>query len=330
MIKDTNDKKTVLVLGINGQDGSYVGQHLLAQGYAVIGLGRQENSKWIKDSDHFKYISHNLIDIEGLRSILSIYRPSIIYHMAALHGPSGFKYEEHWSEAHLINTITTHAVLEYLRTTNIGGGLIYLSSSKVFDIDNINIVDELTARKSTCIYTITKNSATDLIGYYRRHHGIRSSVVWTFNHESPRRSCEYFIPKVANILSSALCDRKYTAEVKTLKFWCDWGSASEYMKIVIEIAENSIGEDYILATGESIWAEDVVSQIFGEFDLLHTNHISEQITYSKDYGNRITANISKLKSIVKRTPVIMPSDIIREMVMSKIFNVVAFQPKADL
>ena len=304
-------KKKAIILGVNGQDGSYIGEVLIKKGYYVIGLGRQMKSKWITESSVYKYINLNLVNLEELMLTLKTYKPNIVYHVAAIHGSAGFNYEQYWQETHLVNTQVTHAILEYLRTDKNDGELVYVSSSKVFESYG-EFISENTRRKSDCIYTVTKNAATDLINYYRSRHDVKGSVIWTFNHESERRSDQYFINKLIKSIAMSKSNKSTITHFSNLDFWCDWGSAKEYMKILVNISESHIGQDFIIATGVQHYARDLVSTLFENYDLDYRNHISEE-KVTKNFLRPGNADISKLNKIMNEVPKLNIFDLCNEM-----------------
>lgn len=271
-------RKKCLVLGVNGQDGSYAAERLLSKGYIVSGVGRQFASKWVSDRADYSYFPLDLTNVTAFEDFLMRDRPDRIFHLAATHGSAGFSYEDNWAEAHYVNTLVTHAALEYLRCEMRDGQLVYLSSSKAFGADPPIVTSEASARKSTCIYSTTKNASTDLIHYYRRRHGLNASVIWTFNHDSPRRQGSFFIPQIVNILASSIIDRRHKGTIGSLKFWCDWGHAEEYMTIVTELAERGPADDFVLATGSTLWANDFVAELFSRYGLDARDHIIERNT----------------------------------------------------
>jgi GDPmannose 4,6-dehydratase len=303
--------KKALVLGVNGQDGSFISEVLLKKGYYVVGLGRQIKSKWIPESVFYKYINLNLANLEELIVTLKTHKPNVVYHVAAIHGSAGFNYEMYWQEAHVINTQVTHAILEYMREDNKEGKLVYVSSSKVFESDG-DFINESTRRKSDCIYTVTKNASTDLINYYRTRHDVTGSVIWTFNHESARRSERYFINKLITALAMSKSDKSAITNFSNLDFWCDWGSAKEYMKILVNISESHIGQDFIIATGMQHYARDLVSDLFESHNLDYRKHISEE-NVIKNILRPPHADISKLSNILHEVPKINIFDLCNEM-----------------
>jgi GDPmannose 4,6-dehydratase len=271
-----SNKGLSLILGVNGQDGSYLAESLIARGRSVVGVGRQETSRYVPNSKNFVYRQLDLANIKGFVELLNELLPNKIFHVAAIHGSHGFNYEEKWLEAHSVNTLTVHATLEYLRCIDGDGSLIYLSSSKAFSLPLPALVSETAERKSSCIYSITKNTATDLIHYYRDAHGISASVLWTFNHESERRGEEYFIPRIVNCLASAIENSEHSEEIFTLNFHTDWSDVAELMDISIIASDICSHEDFIFASGETTFSRDLVKSLFAKFGLDYRNHIIEK------------------------------------------------------
>lgn len=292
-----------LVLGVNGQDGSFLAESLLARGWAVHGVGRQAGSRWVEEAPGYRYHALDLNNTEALSTLLRTLRPEFVFHVAAVHGASGFSYEDHWREAHGVNTLAAHAALEYLRKERPDGVMIYASSSKAFGLAMPDVVSESSPRQSTCIYSTTKNAATDLIAYYRQRHGLRASVVWTFNHESARRGDGYFIPRIVDTLARSIVDPGFVGRIGTLQFASDWGDAAEYMDIVADIAEKVPGRDFILATGTTWVARDVVDRLFQRYGLRFAEHLVEQ--QAAPAGNLPLAwhaDLSTLSGALGRTP----------------------------
>ena len=269
--------RRALVFGANGQDGSYLCESLMRSGLLVTGIGRQACFREQGSQPIDRYLQVDLNNLSEVKNVLHQEKPDYIYHTAAVHGASGFNYEEVWESAHRVNTLSAHACLEYIRHKSSKTSFIYLSSSKVFDESQIGTISEKTARKSTCIYSITKNSTGDLVDYYRKKHAINAGVIWLFNHDSPRRSKEYFIPKLAEILIRSLEDDKYIGEVGSLDFWCDWGSAQEYMDLVSKVGLLPEIQDYVLATGHTISGRALANELFSRFNLSYEKHIKSRV-----------------------------------------------------
>jgi GDPmannose 4,6-dehydratase len=296
------NQRRCLVLGVNGQDGSYAAEKLLSGGHQVVGVGRQKSSRWVVPQAGFEYRSADLFSIDSVPKVIEACRPDLILYLAAVHGASGFSYEDHWAEAHVVNTIGVHACLEYLRRFRPDGFLAYASSSKAFGAQLAGVISERTPRHSSCIYSTTKNAATDLIDYYRSRHSVGCSTVWTFNHESPRRSSEYFVPKIVDILRSAIKEPSYVSAVGSLDFWCDWGDAAEYMGIVVELALGGANDNFLVGTGRVVWAADAVRDLFARYGLSMDKHVTQRAPHLNDRPACWQIDQSKLRNLLGRVP----------------------------
>ncbi|MFN3077959.1 MAG: GDP-mannose 4,6-dehydratase, partial [Alphaproteobacteria bacterium] len=89
-----------LVLGVNGQDGSYLAEALLRRGYEVAGCGRQAQSRYLPESTtaRFRYHRLDLTDAPALEGLLTALDPDVVFHFAAIHGAAGFAYEPLWGD----------------------------------------------------------------------------------------------------------------------------------------------------------------------------------------------------------------------------------------
>jgi GDPmannose 4,6-dehydratase len=247
---------TALVLGVNGQDGSYLAEILLERGHRVIGAARQATSRWV-DPARFRYVQLDAADEAALDALLSRTMPDQIYHMAVIHGSAGHVYETVWRQALALNVGSVHTCLEHLRRSNPSARLFYPSSLKVFGDPPPAEVDEATPRVASCLYSITKNAATDLIHQYRARHGIWACVGHYFNHDSPRRPDSYFLPRLAAQLAAAHRHDPGAPSVASLDFWCDWGSSREFMELTVDLLRQDLPRDVVIATGRPVHAADL-------------------------------------------------------------------------
>lgn len=294
--------RKALVIGANGQDGSFLVRHLLARKYQVVGIGRQLHSRWNISSALFSYRQVDL-EAEGqLSDVLEAYKPDCIFHVAAVHTSAGGSYEPMFDSVLKVNVASVHTVLEYLRS-NPGGRFSYASSAKVFGSPQPARIDESTPIANQCLYSISKNTAYHLIDYYRQNHGVNASVLYLFNHESELRPAGFFIPKVLGVLANSLKDNSFASMVNTLDFYCDWGSAEEYMDIMIDVLERAPSEDFVLAKGECTYAMDLVAGLFSRYGLDYKSHF-QQTTSQAQPANPYKVDIGKLNRTIGRVPLV--------------------------
>ena len=248
--------QTALILGSNGQDGSYLADVLLERGWTVVGAALQETSRWVS---HPRF-HHRQTDVgnEGeLTELLKKTRPLRIFAMSAIHGAAGFEYESRFRSALDVNVGSVHTCLEYLRREDLNARLFIASSMKVFGDNPPTVIDETTERRPTCLYGVTKNTAIELAQYYRRRHGVWASIGYLFNHDSPRRPPDYFLPRLAAQVAARVRGEPPPPPLNSLDFWCDWGSSLEFMGLAADMTELEEQVDLILASGRSHHAGDL-------------------------------------------------------------------------
>jgi GDPmannose 4,6-dehydratase len=302
-------KGLALVVGVNGQDGSFLAKHLYHQSWNVQGIGRQNYPRVGVNCYLSNYIQMDIADLLSFKQVLDQLQPDIIFYAAAVHGPAGYIYEDVWLAAHQVNTLSLQAALEHARLAKKRVKIVYLSSGKVFgELGGKEIVEE-SCKFNNCIYSITKNTSASLVDYYRQKHAVDASLIWLFNHESEWRANDFFVKKIVRIVAKSMTDLNYREEVKTLDFWCDWGHADEFMFLLAKHCKTLGAEDYILATGRTVWARDVVKEFFSLNGLEIDRHITAQYTSEKDNNECWTANIDKFRTKTNEYPKISGTDV---------------------
>ena len=301
-----------MVLGVNGQDGSYAAEALLRRGYDVTGIGRQTASHYLEVGNGFDYVTADLTDGEVLNALLRDRAPHQLYHYAAVHGPaSNNAYEAVWRDMVSVNVLSLYTVLEYARLCNPSLRVVYAGSSKILGSALCGRIDETVPRASPCLYSNTKNSAYDLIGYYRTKHGIAGSNLILFNHESIRRPAEFFMPQLVRCLQRALEGSKTRHMFRTLDFYADWSSAAELTDIAIDIAERDEGNDVIMASGQTWHARALVQEFFARYGLDSLDHVGGKEPSLSPESFQV--GISRLETLTGRRPVAGILDILCEM-----------------
>jgi GDPmannose 4,6-dehydratase len=278
-------------------------EHLLRRGYEVVGAARQPQAAYRVAGEAFRYVSLDLRHADGLSKLLVTVRPRFIFHVAAVHGEAGSRYEPIWQDMLAVNVGATHVCLEYLRTRCPEGGLVYAGSCKTFGPVYPRVVTEKSRQTSPCLYSVTKNASRELIDVYRRDHGTRASVLHLFNHESERRAASFFVPTLVSALRGALADKRHRVEVASLRFYCDWGSAEEYMDIAVDVAERALGQDFILATGHTHTGESLAKELFARHGLDHRVHVIER-RVPNEAARHFRASVDKLAKALGRRPVV--------------------------
>jgi len=300
-VPDNSEMKKTLVIGANGQDGTFLVRHLLGRGHPVAGLDIHPSSRWQIGSDRFTYYPVDLREKRALSDLLPSLDPDWIFHLAAVHTSAGGIYEPLFNDVLQVNVASVHEILEFMRARP-RGRLLYASSAKVFGTPLPEQIDDRTPRKNEDLYSISKNAAGSLIEYYRRQHKVQASSVFFFNHESELRPGDFFIPKILNCLAASIRDAQHRAGIHTLEFYCDWGSAEEYTGFLVDLIASAPGEDFLLAQGISTYARDLVERLFRDHGLDYRDHLVDAITPPLPIQPPYRVDLSTLQASLGRTP----------------------------
>jgi GDP-D-mannose dehydratase len=263
-----------LIIASNGQDGKILANIEKNNHALVYGIEKPGNETSLILSEK---IEIDLKNTNTLYNYILNNQFDRIYYTAALHGPDGFDYLHQWDKSELVNNTAFHAVLNAVLKRKGSDVIAYFNSGKVFP--KIKNIDESTPRNAKGIYESQKNYAYNLIEAYRGY-GLKILNFWLFNHESSYRSTSFFSKKIINCLKNAIEEKGKTQKTKinTLNFYCDWGLAEEYMKIINDIVmryESIYNKDFVLATGNTVHARELVNELFLNHDLNYRNYIVE-------------------------------------------------------
>ena len=311
-----------LVLGVNGQDGSYLAEELLKSGYDVIGVGKQLQSRYVSVGENFLYVQQDLRDCVSVKELLYATKPDAIYNMAAVHGSAGFSYEDHSIETLQVNAVLVEVLLEYLHKGCRQTTLTCAGSAKQFgELAPGTVVNETSFRKSNCLYSISKNAANDLLRYYRDRYGLHVGMIYYWNHESTRRSELYFIPTLVKALKGAIMGKEEKTIVRTLDFLCDWGSAEEYMHLTRLLAERAPEQDVIMATGQTRSGGDLAESLFSLFEKKSMDHLNclerEKHAVLKHAERGWKVDNTLLHRLIGKTPRIRIEDVCLNMLADR-------------
>ena len=262
-IKDK--KKKALILGITGQDGSYLAEVLLDKGYEVHGMYRRSATGNLRNINHIvnQITLHkgDLADQTSLYRIISSVQPDEIYneadqdHVAWSYEIPAYSYD--------ITAASVGRVLEIIKQVNPKIKFFQPLSSTMFG-DAIQVPqNEKTLFAPQSPYACAKLLAFYLAKYYRDVHGMFVSTAIFFNHDSPRRSEEYLLHKICSSavrISKGIQDKM---TIGALDLPVDIGYAKEYMEAAWKIMQYDKPEDFVISTGESHLIQELVDEAFG-------------------------------------------------------------------
>jgi len=246
-------KKRALITGITGQDGSYLAEFLLAQGYDVIGMVRRSstvNFDRIKHiQDDVELVQGDLLDQSSLISILSEYKPQEVYNLAA----QSFV-PTSWKQPVLTGEFTALGVtrmLEAIRTVDTSIRFYQASSSEMF-----GKVQEIPQTEKTPLYPRSPYGVAKVYGHwitvnYRESYNLFACSGILFNHESPRRGLEFVTRKISHAVAKIKLGLAKDLRLGNLEAKRDWGFAGDYVRAMWLMLQQDRPDDYVVSTGET-------------------------------------------------------------------------------
>jgi GDPmannose 4,6-dehydratase len=268
--------KSALITGITGQDGSYLTEHLLAQGYAVHGLVRRASMFNRSRIDHLRtsgkvpaerLVLHygDLNDLTSLRRLLKSIAPTEVYHLAGQsHVGLSFEIPEVTVQE---NGMATLGLLEALRDLDYPVRFYHAASSEVFGVPVGSPQTEATPFNPVNPYGCAKVFATQLCRVYRQAYGIFTCSGISYNHESPRRGENFVTRKITLGAARIKAGKQTHLLLGNLDAQRDWGFAPEYVQAMWRMLQSPQPRDYILATGRACSVREFAQAAFAELGL---------------------------------------------------------------
>ncbi len=310
-------KKKALILGITGQDGSYLAEILLEKGYEVHGLIRRSATGNTKNIDHIldRLILHrgDLADVPSLYRIIADVRPQEMYNEAE-HDHAGWSYDLVDYESRITRG-RPGRILEIIRQIDPHIRFFQPLTSNMFGITESSTQDEETPLMPQSPYACAKAYAWMLTKYYRQVHGIFASTAIFFNHESPRRAASYVtrkITKAAVRISLGLQEKLFLGDMEAK---LDFGYAKEYMEAAWNILQCEQADDFVIGTGEAHSVREFAEEAFKVVGLNAAEHVEiDPKLLRPGKTSTLVANYSKAKRVFGFTPKVRYGELIRIMV----------------
>jgi len=262
----TQNKKTAMITGITGQDGSYLAELLLEKGYKVVGLKRRtslictDRINHLFENPDFQLEYYSLHDSGCLYRLLREHSPSEFYNLAAQsHVRVSFDVPEETLKTIAVGTLN---ILECIRNVDNGIRYYQASSSEMFGDNPMIPQSETTHFKPASPYACAKACAHHLVRNYRESYGIHASSGILFNHESPRRGETFVTRKItmaAARIKLGLQDKLYLGNLDAKR---DWGYAGDYVEAMWMMLQQKDPDDYVIATGETHTVREFLEEVF--------------------------------------------------------------------
>ena len=266
--------KRALITGIGGQDGSYLAELLLGEGYEVVGLVRPGAERYENLSgvaSRIELYEADLLNQTSLAQALRAAQPIEVYNLAApSFVPASWDRPVETAE---FAAVGATALLETIRAVDASIRFYQASSSEIFGDPGESPQTEQTPLAPVTPYGVAKAYAHFIVGSYRRRYGLFACSGILYNHESPRRPLEYVPRKIANgaaAISLGLQDELVLGDLDARR---DWGYAGDYVRAMWLMLQQDNPDDYVVSSGESHSVRELVQLAFAHVGLDWQDHV---------------------------------------------------------
>ena len=271
--------RKALITGVTGQDGAYLAQLLLENGYEVHGVIRRSSHRGIEDhrlrwlgiADRVTLHDGDLADLSSLLRIVQDTRPGEIYNLAAQSFVSSS-----WRQPVLTANVTAVGVANMLEAVRIGAPqarFYQASSSEMF-----GLIQEARQNEKTPFYPRSPYAVAKLYGHwitvnYRESFGLHASSGILFNHESPLRGIEFVTRKVTDGVARIKLGKAKELRLGNIDAKRDWGHAKDYVRAMWLMLQQEEPDDYVVATGVTTSVRDMCRIAFDHVGLDMEKHV---------------------------------------------------------
>lgn len=306
---------TAFVTGASGQDGGYLVERLLADGWNVSALVRGGDDASLTSS--VRAFEGDLRDADGLGRIVAEAAPDTVFHLAGISSVA-----QSWQQPVLTAEVTGTAVAALLEaslalqeSTGRPVRFVQASSSEIFGAATENPQTEATPIRPVSPYGAAKAFAHHLVGVYRGR-GLHASSGILYNHESPRRPDTFVTRKITAGVAAIAAGTASELSLGNLDVKRDWGWAPDYVDALVRASRADEADDYVVATGVSHSVRDFVAAAFTAAGIDDWEHL---VTIDPRFARPVDApemrgDASKARESLGWAPTVAFEDIVARMV----------------
>ena len=330
-----NTNKKALIIGVTGQDGSYLAESLIQKGYEVHGTKRRSSSLNTARIDHFYQDPHidsrnfflhygDLTDSSNLNSLVQKIQPDEIYNLGAQsHVAVSFEIPEYTSQVDALGTLR---LLEAIRQAGLEKKTKFYQASTS---ELYGLIQETPQKENTPFYPRSPYAVAKLYGYwivvnYREAYDMFACNGILFNHESPRRGETFVTKKITKGVANIIKGNQQYITLGNLNAKRDWGYAKDYVESMWLMLQHEKPDDFVIATGNT-WS-------IREFAEMAFENVNIKIEWEGKNEKEVGKNKSSGETVIKIDPrYYRPSEVdVLKGDATKALKVLGWKPKTSL
>ena len=314
-------KKTALITGITGQDGSYLAEFLLKKGYSVHGMVRRvaaedESHRFWRLRHIIKKINIHAGSLESYASIINIItkiKPHEIYHLGA-QSYIDYAFKDEFSTINT-NINGTHFLLSAIKEFSPKTKFYFAGSSEMFGKVLQIPQTEKTPFYPRSVYGVSKVAGFDLTRNYREAYNLFCCSGILFNHESPRRGFEFVTRKITHSVARIKFGLQKDLKLGNIDAKRDWGHAKDYVEAMWLMLNQRKPEDFVISTGKHFSVRDFTKLAFDLVDLDYRKYVKvNKKLYRPSEVESLLGDCKKAKKILKWKPKFDFKKLVKDMV----------------
>lgn len=277
--------KSALIIGISGQDGSYLAEYLLNLNYNVYGIVRRNSVCEHQESriEHLlnkvKTFYGDLLDISSLEKVIREVKPDEIYNLAAQsHVRISFDIPQFTAQTNAIGVLN---LIEVCKNISPSSRIYQASSSEMFgnSVDSDNFQRITTPMKPVSPYGCAKLFAYNICNTYRESYNMFICNGILFNHESSRRGSNFVTNKVAKAAVRIKLGLQDTLELGNMDSYRDWGHSKDYVRAMHLILTQNTPMNWVVSTGVTNSVREMCDYVFTKLGLNYKDYVIQNELY---------------------------------------------------
>jgi GDPmannose 4,6-dehydratase len=307
---------TALITGVNGQDGSYLAELLLARGDRVVGTvrpGAADLSRIEHLRARLETIECDLLDARALEELLGRVRPDELYNLAARSSSADLFTDPVLTGE--INGLAVARLLEAILRVDRKIRFFQASSSEIFGGSTQSPQDEETPFRPRNPYGAAKLYAQGMVASFRETHGLFACSGILFNHESPRRGPHYVTRRISRGVALIKSGKAADLKLGSMDARRDWSFAGDTVRAMAAMLGAAKPGDYVVATGKTHSVREFCAAAFARADLDYRRYVVEDTNKTRPAETvSLVGNAAKARRELGWEPTVDFEGLVRMMV----------------